>query len=231
MASPTTLVIDNNAATTGEVNIAWTDALKDGQFYSYRLYARQQTYAQWVLAYETFDNVVNYNYDLFAFSANQTTEVAVVEVTQSIANGLVEGAYNVDTFSTSGITDYYMINGADDTKNFYLNIVTGHDATDEWEEGVFTLIGRGRKVDRGTHLGETGSLTALLEATATRTVRDQWRELVDLRETSAGATDIYMRPPFGDIVKIVVNGLSFERVPGVGVEDRMTVNINYIEVS
>lgn len=231
MTSPVSLTITNNSATTGEVNIAWTDAGQDASFYSYRLYVREDSFTEWTLAYEDFTDVASYNYDLYQFSANQTTDVAVVEVTQSVATGLTEGAYNVDTFATSGITGYYFINGNDDTKNFYLLTANAHSALDEWEEGVFTLIGRGRKVDRGTHLGESGTISATLFPTTTRTVRSQWRELSDLRETTAGSDDIFIRPPFGDVVKVAITGLSYERIPGVGVEDYMNVTINYIEVA
>ena len=229
MTSPASLTITNNSATTGEVNVAWTETGKDGSFYSYRLYVREQTFADWTLAYEDFTDVASYNYDLYQFAANATTEVAVVEVTQSLTLGLVEGAYNVNSFATTGITGYYFINGADDTKNFYLLNATAHSANDEWEEGVFNLVGRGRKVDRGTHLGEAGQISAQLFATPTRTVRSQFRELTEIRGNNAD--EIFIRPPFGEVMKVAITGLNYDRVPGVGTEDYMNVTIDYVEVA
>lgn len=232
MSSPVTLTKVDNTGTTGEYEISWNETGKDAQFYAYRLYVREQGATEWILAWETTEDTASYSYDLFQFAANTTTELCVVEVTQSVSQGLVEGAYNVDSFTTSGLPGYYIINADDSSQNFYLEHATGHTGDDVWEEGVFTLIGRGRKLDRGTHLGDEGSITATLYQTPTRTVREQLLELRALRE-NAGSCDapLFIRSPFGDIIKVAITGIPYTRVPGVGLNDMMDVTINYIEVA
>jgi hypothetical protein len=229
MSSPSSLTITNNSASSGEVEIAWTDAGQDGDWLAYRLYVRESGTTRWILAHEATVDAASFSYDLYQFAANVTTDVAVVEVTQDTSLEKVEGVYNVDTFSTAGLAGYYLSDPSDASKNFYLNHVTADPSDEQWEETVINLIGRGRKVDRGTRYGVTGSLSCQLYPTSSRTTRQQWNEIVELRQ--AGCAAIFIRSPFGDVWKVSITGTSRDRRAGVGLGDYMDVTISFVEVA
>jgi len=228
MTSPTP-TLTNNTATTGEVNIAWNDSLRDGNWYSYRVYIRETGVPEWSLLEERFDVITNYSYDAYAFAAGVQNEVAVVEVTQVTLGEQTEGVYtNSATFTAATLSGYFLVDPDTPSNNFYLQHVSDDSWDDTYETGTFVLIGRGRKVDYGTHSGRSGSITAILYPTATRTVRSQLNELLTLRQSGSRVT--FIRSPFGDFIRASITSIGHTRV-AAGSDDYMTVTISWTEVA
>lgn len=112
---------------------------------------------------------------------------------------------------------------------FMLSNVTADDYTDEWEEEVYTLIGRGRHVDIGDHLGPTGTLTAQIRDSVGRSARQKKKALEDIK--AANSAGLYLRNPFGDIFQVHVSNLGVSRIAGVGNSEFCDVSIPYMEIS
>jgi len=228
MTSPAVVLIDNSA-TTGEINIAWNDSLEDVNWYSYRVYIREVGVTEWTLLQERFDLLVNYDYDTFAFAVGIQNEIAVVEVTQVLIGDLVEGVFTSSQLVTpSVIAGYFMVDPENAANNFFLDHVTSDTWNDEYETGTFVLINRGRKLDYGTHVGRSGTLGVLLVPTATRTVRSQLNELLSLRQSGSRVT--FIRNPFGDFIRTSITDVRHSRV-AAGSDDYMTATINWTEVT
>ena len=109
-----------------------------------------------------------------------------------------------------------------------LNHVTGHSYALEQEETVLNLLGRGRKVDRGTDYGKAGSLKCELYPTATQTVDQQFADIDNLR--APGCDAIRIRDPFGADWKASITGMSGEQV-AAGETDYLILTIDYVEVA
>lgn len=229
MTSPS-ITLTNNTATTGECNVAWNDAAEDANWYSYRVYIREVGMNDWNLLKEFTNDITNYSYDAYAFASGVSNEVVVVEVTQAVTGGeLTEGTYaNSDTFTASTTEGYFLVDAENNSNSFYLEHVKGDSWDDVYEQGSFLLLGRGRKVDFGTHTGRSGDLTATIFPTSTRTVRSQIQELASLRST--GSRVIFIRNPFGDLIKTSISSISHQRIPA-GFDDRMDVTISWLEVA
>lgn len=116
-----------------------------------------------------------------------------------------------------------------------LHHVIAESESDEYEEEELILIGKGRKMDYGTRLGNAGSLTAQLWdapanpdlQVAAKSARQQKAEL-DLLKTMRHT--IYLRNPFGDVLAVTPGNITFDRLPGVGLREYGTVTIPYKEV-
>lgn len=109
-----------------------------------------------------------------------------------------------------------------------LNHVVKDTGSWEQEETVLNLIGRGRKVDRGTDYGLSGTLTCHIYATATQTVADQLGDIENLR--SPGCDAIRIRDAFGLDWKASITGMTRDRSPA-GETEYLIVQINYVEVA
>jgi len=230
MTSPAVVLIDNSA-TTGEINIAWNDSLEDGNWYSYRVYIREVGVTEWTLLQERFDLLVNYDYDTFAFAVGIQNEIAVVEVTQVLIGDLVEGVFTSSQLVTPGAVagaGYFLVDPDDSNNNFFLEHVTSDSWNDQYETGTFVLINRGRKLDYGTHIGQAGTLGVLLAPTSTRTVRSQLNELLSLRQSGSRVT--FIRSPFGDLLRTSITDVQHSRI-AAGSDDYMTATISWVEVT
>jgi hypothetical protein len=111
---------------------------------------------------------------------------------------------------------------------FKLSIVTGDSFSDEQEESEFTVIGRGRIVNKGQRLGYKGTLDVQLRDTGGTTARQKRLRLVNLQQTPR---QLWLRNPFGDIFRVNISAMSIGRIAGVGSSEFCDVSIPYSEVS
>lgn len=125
---------------------------------------------------------------------------------------------------------YWIITPIDDsgtTSAFRLHNVTSDSFTDEYEENEYVVIGRGRKNDRGDHLGVKGSLSAQLRDTLMSTSRQKLKALQDARAIESA---LYLRNAFGDVYYVNLGNIGVTRIAGVGRQEFVDVEIPYSEV-
>jgi hypothetical protein len=106
--------------------------------------------------------------------------------------------------------------------------VTADSYTDEYEKEIFTVIGGGRKVDQGQHLGLKGTLTAQLRDSVGQSARQKKQRLEVMKLNSV--SQFYMRTPFGDLYRCYVDDLQVSRIAGVGTSEFVDVQVPYMEV-
>jgi hypothetical protein len=128
---------------------------------------------------------------------------------------------------TVEITEYWILNYQDPSMNVKIPSVTADSYTDEWEEQTFTLIGRGRKKDYGTHLGRNGTLTAKVRGydDIPKITRLQISALKDLQAT------YYLRIPFGDLIPVGLGNIGIDLLAGTGTSEMYDITIPYEELS
>ena len=139
--------------------------------------------------------------------------------------GASDGPFTLPMVST----DYYwLVHPTNNTLNVKLRNVTADSFSDEREESVMNVIGRGRHIDYGTSYGDTGTLTIQIRQVDTVTPRTTRIALETLKNAN---TWVWMRNPFGDMIKISMGTLQMTRVPGVGHREDVDVTIPYLEVA
>lgn len=125
-------------------------------------------------------------------------------------------------------TDYYwLLHPTDDSYRIKLQGVIGESFGSEFEEGVTLLMDRGRHVDYGTEYGLVGSLSCKLRNDDDKTARERRKELEELKALRSW---VYLRNPFGDMPKVSLGKIDFNRIPGVGHREDVEVSIPYMEV-
>jgi hypothetical protein len=157
-----------------------------------------------------------------------SVDYAVVQTTkQSIDDSVGIPSVPVPTAVFAGQSRYWMIDNNNSSKNVVLG-VTDDSYSDEVENEVLQIIGRGRKQDLGTDWGITGTLTAQVYGTPMRTAA-QIRDVVIGYQKSED--DIYLRNPFGQVIKVSVGQVTFDRIAGGGQEDFASGSIPYQAIS
>lgn len=217
---------DSNFIDDGYVELQWDDTGVSVDFYSWRLYRRWLDDPTWVLIYETTDNVAAYTFDDYFAHANVDNDWALVQVTQ-VGSVQTEGVYTVIS-DTPYSEDYWLLHSTDPAYNTRLYHVTADSYSDEYEEETLKLIGRGRKKDQDTNYGVTGSLTADIRDNTVETAKEQRQKVEWLKATQ---TEMYLRTPFGQVWKVALGQLSFDRTPGVGIREFGALTIPYEEVA
>lgn len=146
-------------------------------------------------------------------------------------NTVINGNYSTSSNLTPATTSYWLyagINGDSTTVTAIpLHNVTGDNFSEELEESEFTLMGRGRYVERGTELGVNGTLECKLRNTAGSSARVKRLALKNFKSANLFAT---LRTPFGDSYQVSLGGMQVGRVAGTGRDEFVDVSIPYKEV-
>ena len=239
-ANPSPVTVDTdpyNTENEGWVAVIWNDSDRDADFRSWNVYRKSDEIdelgavveeGEYEKVAEEFDTVSNYEFrDYFAPSGHKVS----YKVTQlsSEFNELIESSGTV-VVSFPVSDGYWLIDETPEdslTGAFRMTQVTDDQYTDEWEEDMFAIIGRGRHVDRGTHLGLAGTLTVKLRDTGGTTARQKKRRLEAFKKE---VRDAFLRTPFGDTYWVSVGNIGISRIAGVALHEFCDATIPYSEV-
>jgi hypothetical protein len=125
------------------------------------------------------------------------------------------------------ITQYWIIDPINPTLSTRIPNVTNAPMTENYEEELYTLIGRGQKKEYGTRLGFSGNLDAQIRGT------DGTPALIRaaLETMRAAQGTYYLRTPFGDLIMIALGPIQVTPIAGVGSTAMYDVSIPFDEVS
>lgn len=220
----------------GYMKVIWTNAAKDSQFYSWRVYRRAVGDTAWTLLYENQFDLASYEYDDYFALPGIAYEYAVVQVAYRFSVP-TESVFNASATGTLVHEDYWLLHPTDSSLHVRLHSVKQESYADEYESGDMNLIGRGRKKDYGTHWGIRGTLSAqirdfLSPATGlTVTARAAKRQLEALKAQAASVGAVlFIRNPFGDLWQVALDDLAVDRVAGVGGNEYVDVKVPYAAV-
>lgn len=211
-------------ATTGLVQVDWSGATEDGNFYAWRVYRRNTGDTTWTLIASTASGVLAWADYL---SPNDTdVEYAVVQAISTFGL-IIETVYEPQ--ATIGTTEkYFLVCPGNNALNLCLYHVTSDNFDDEIEQAVVNAIGRGRRIEKGTRYGKTGSLDVSFYDNDAMTARQQRLAMDALRESGY---PIYLRNPFGDVWEVGVMSMPVTRIPGVGMREFAKASISYMEIT
>lgn len=226
-AAPPFSVTVTSYTTLGYVQVAWTNAAKDSDFVSWRVYRRAVGDQVWELLTENPIDTATYVWNDYSACSGVSYQYAVVQTANRFGS-LIESVYNTVTVAPK--TDDYWLIDLDPTlgSKFKLNNVTADSYTDEYESETINIIGKGRKLDEGTHWGLNGSLVAKLYDDATQTARQKRQIIMGMRSAQRL---VYLRTPFGDFYPVSVGNLQVSRVAGVGNREFVEITVPYLEVA
>lgn len=208
----------------GYILISWNDDTLDEDFSEWRIYSRVPGEGNvWVLV----DSTLASPYQDPRAPTNVEIEYAVVQVAIRFEVPIESARVPYSAFTTG--THYWIVDLDDLSLSTKLEHVTADDLEDEVERATIPLIGRGRKVDKGTVLGVSGTLKAEIRDTQDGTTARQHRRKLDaIKNRSSGR--VYLRNPFGDVWAVSLEDMQVSRLAGVGTHEYCNVSIPYQEV-
>lgn len=225
MANPVLTIDADGYDDYGTVRLRWTNANKGANWYSWRLYRRLFGDVTWTLLQEYIVDAATYEHNDISVPANTAVEYSVVRV-HLVAAVPTEEAHTPKAAFADG--SHYWFMHPEDSTHLRLAQVTSDSFKNERDMAVHKLIGRGRKVDRGTSYGVVGSLAAQLRDRLGLTARQQLKLIELLCED---APYLWMKNPFGDVYKVVLSDPQVERISGVGLNEYVDLTFDYTEVA
>lgn len=230
---PTILAIDDSDfLLNGDIGISWDVSDVDPDFFAWRVYRRIAPDEVWTLLSidSDFSDSSTDNFDDYTAPNNSDVIYAIVQV--KLTDGVqIESNYDDDSADINTEGDSYWLSGEHDSLGFAFPLynVTDDEFTDEFETQELLLIGGGRRVEIGTEWGMRGTLTADLMNNENTgfTARDQRLQLETLKRFGKV---MFLKTPFGDLLKVYAGDISMTRVSGVGLHEYVTATIPYVEV-
>lgn len=235
-ANPTYYTFDANGIDTrGYVNVSWAASFYEPNIVRRNIYRKPVTSGIWekigsVSTTTRFfrdylaESHVEYNYNVTQVSnASGSEEESPIGQALAVAGNF--GSEYTDNRSVEvEFISYWIINTENNSKSLRLTQVVGDSWTDEYEEAVVNLIGRGRHKDYGTRFGYSGSLNCQLRGVSARSARLLLEELIRRED------GMYLRNPFGDLFPVALGNLQVTFLPGVGNYEMSDVSFDYLEV-
>lgn len=229
--SPVTVTQDGFKAT-----INWDETDVDPGFLSWRVWRRYQkpallemdfdsTATVWELIAET-DNPLTDTYLDYLAPLNRTVEYAVTQLADRFGS-LIDSLIGTTQSITVSADRYYFVpvTPVGTIASFEASGVSADAFTFEVEEETLHVIGRGRQVQVGDELGETGTLTLHLRKSSSRADREFITYLA-----GPDSDGVWIRSPFGDVLLVRLGNVSFTRMAGVGTGDLGDLSVPYMKV-
>lgn len=216
--------------------LQWSTDNQDVSFQHYRVSRRAAGTTAWTILDDNVKRTTPgpYEYKDWTAPSGVSHEYAVIQVADRFGSSL-ESAYVPSTPVAPITEDYWLIHpdsteygNTADSKNFRFQYTNSDEFSEEYEEAIIPLIGRGRRVEYGTRFGYVGSISANVYSSPTQTARQQ---RLALEAIKASRSDLYLKNPFGDIWQVAAGNIQISRIAGVGQNEYHTVTIPYTEVS
>jgi hypothetical protein len=245
-AGPATVVVNTalyNTEDEGYVSVTWDDASREvNNFVAWNVYRKVDLInpTTGVVLEEGNKELIHveakisesYEYKDFYAPAGYKVTYSITQSVNRLGQDIESDGSTATVVETFPASDGYWLINPDTTNTdadaFKISIVTGDEFTEEQEESEFTVIGRGRTVQKGENLGAKGQLSCQLRDTGGTTARQKRLRLKAIQQAKG---QLWLRNPFGDIFKVNVSSMSVSRVAGVGTNEFVDVTIPYAEVS
>lgn len=242
-AAPTGVAVSTafyNADDEGYVSLTWADAAREtAAFVRWEVLRRDDLIdpdtlvtlqvGQYKLVHNEHNIGAAYEFKDYYAPSNYKVNYIVRQVVNRDGNEI--DSANTDSVSAFPKSDGYWLLAPNtdntDVDAFKMSIVTGDTYTDEQEEAVFTVIGKGRVVNKGEDLGPAGSLTVQLRNGGGTTARQKKLRLEAIQGTVQA---VWLRNPFGDTFPVNVSSIQIARIAGVGAAEFCDVTIPYAQV-
>ena len=234
----------------GNIVISWSNTAIDVEHYSWRVYRKDTLVGittgdvpTYVMIYETQDiNTGGYAFSDFAAPSGYKVDYYVTQVASRF-DSLVEsvtlfqlnsGALTPMATLTPSSNNYWLIDASGQEQvagmNMKLAGVTADSFNEEYEESIITVVGRGRHIDHGERLGYTGTLSVKIRMDGQTNLLYPRSKRLRIEDLKRRQTPVYLRTPFGDVYKVDLQNLSWERLAGVGNTEFLDLSIPYLEV-
>ena len=211
---------------SGYATIDWSTTVPDDYFVAWNVYRRPVGATEWTLVTTITDPAIQSFNDWLVPSVGEY-EFAVTQLADRSGFTLESGtpetspSYHIET------EDYWLIVEGDESRNIKLYSVVADAFSDEIETNEYIVKGRGRRVNYGTVIGMSGTLSVRIRHNSQISARDQ-RQLI--KSLQLECTSCLLRDPFGNITKVSLGTIAVTRVPGVGNYEFADLEIPYLEV-
>lgn len=220
----------SNYEDEGFINIMWPDVEVDPLFVEYRLYRKRTDidYQDWERIGTVTDPNV-FEYRDWSTSGEGTFKFAITQVVM-LYGALVESlpGENGEHLRVQG-SHYWLILPYSEEYNTKVYNVTSDKFSRKVEMSQHNILdGGGTRVNYGKPIGMEGSMTAQIRGGSRYSARE-FRLKLERIQFERGFC--YLRDPFGNYTRIALGEISESRVPGVGTNEYVDVEIPYIQVA
>lgn len=242
-AGPSSATVSTSQYNTeggGYVEVSWPDTGRDADFQAWVVYRKDDMFdpstgvvisaGEYEAVGYMYEVASTYSFKDYYAPSGYRCSYLVKQMVNRFGD-VVESANTAAQIVFPHSEGYWLIQHDEETGEtrdvVRLYNVVSEDYVLEIEEAEYSIIGRGRHVDRGDILGVKGTLVAQIRDSAGKSARQRKFELENIQEEN---TSLYIRNPFGDVYKSYIGSLQFSRIAGVGTSEFVDVTIPYSEV-
>ncbi|UTN91186.1 minor tail protein [Gordonia phage PokyPuppy] len=218
----------SNYEEDGYVQILWPATEVAPQFVEFRLYRRNVDIpgSDWEQIGTVADPEV-WEFHDWSSSGHYHYQYAITQVVM-LYGALVESLPDEHSEALQiQSSHYWLISPEDESLNTKLYHITDDKYVRKVEKSRHTIIGGGERFNFGKPIGIEGTLSGQIKGGSPVTVR-QARERIERMQLEMNYC--YLRDPFGNYTKIVIDDVSIGRIAGVGTSEFVDIEIPYIEV-
>lgn len=213
----------------GYVSILWPNTSVDPQFIEFRLYRKNVDVegSEWEQIGTVADPEV-WQFRDWSTSGPYRYKYAITQVVM-LYGALVESLPDEYGDVVQVVSSHYWLILPD---NEELNTKLYHVTDDKYSSKIETsshviMGGGGARVVYGSPIGIEGSLTAQVRGGSPLNVKQQ-RERILRIQFEMGYC--YLRDPFGNYTKVAIGEIAVARMPGVGINEFVDIEVPYMEV-
>lgn len=212
----------------GYVKILWPATTVDPQFVEFRLYRKNvdKDNSEWEQIGTVSDPEV-WEFHDWSTSGHYRYKYSVTQVVM-LYGALVESPQDefADVVQVES-SHYWLIVPDNEELNTKLYNVTDDKYSRKVESNSYTIMHGGTRVVYGSPIGMEGSLTAQIRSGSPVTTREIRERIERIQFEMVWC---YLRDPFGNYTKVSIGEISVGRIPGVGTNEFVDIEIPYTEV-
>lgn len=213
----------------GYVTLLWPATTVDPQFVEFRLYRKNVDIegSEWERI-GTVADPTQYEFHDWSTSGPYTYRYSITQVVM-LYGALVESLQDEfgDTIQVQS-SHYWLIVPDREELNTKLYHVVDDKYSQRIEQNSHIIMeGGGSRVVYGSPIGMEGSLSAQIKAASPL---DTKRQKEQIERIQFEAHWCYLRDPFGNYTKVAIGEISIGRIPGVGLNEFVDIEIPYTEV-
>lgn len=221
----------------GYVLLDWSAAVPDPDHAAWNVYRREVGSGEGWMLLQSRESRLQTEYRDYFVASGSTYQYAVTQIAYRFGDYLESplGMRLLDpTDPGTAVVEertytippvgYWIIDEDDPNLSVHLPSVTAESMTDEYEQEVYAVPGRGRRVDEGERLGYSGDLTVQIRQGDGQSLLR--KAVSDMRKRK---NRYWLRRPYGEMFPVSIGNIGWTPLAGTGSNEMGDMTIPYLE--
>lgn len=210
----------------GYVQLNWGMTVPDDYFIEWHVYRREEGDTDWDLV-TVIDDSSTTEYHDWSVPKVGRFQYSVTQVADRFGFVLESAPHETAESYYVRSEDFWLIDPEDEANNIRLYSVSGNPYKSEYERTSYVVKNRGKKVNIGTRIGISGTMTCKIRPNSGYSPTELINQIEALQ---ARRHAVCLRDPFGRQFKMMIGDIDVDPLAGTGPDEFADLSIPYEEV-